>query len=261
MYDPATRRRALDLLAQGHTVSEVSRRTGISRYAVREWHLRVSQNRDLYSSTFRECPRCSATPHPPDPRNQYAYLLGLYLGDGCISPVGDPGKKVWALRIACANAWPGLIEECVKAMRAVRPDNKVRVIAKEGCVEVNGHSKHWPCLFPQHGPGKKHTRKIELAAWQQEIVQADPRPFVRGLLHSDGCRVINKVRHELPSGERWYEYPRYFFTNVSDDIRLLFTDALDLLGIAWRQNRRSLEVSVAKREAVARLDAFVGPKY
>ena len=32
-------------------------------------------------------------------------------------------------------------------------------------------SKHWPCLFPQHGPGRKHTRKIELEQWQVIFVQ------------------------------------------------------------------------------------------
>jgi hypothetical protein len=52
---------------------------------------------------------------------------------------------------------------------------------------------------------------------------------------------------------------RYLFTNESRDIRAIFTDALDLLGIAWRQNRHN-SISVARREAVAALDEFVGPK-
>jgi hypothetical protein len=64
----------------------------------------------------------------------------------------------------------------------------------------------------------------------------------------------------LPRGERWYEYPRYFFTNASDDIRRLFTDALDRLGIASKQSNTRV-ISVARRDAVARLDEFVGPKY
>ncbi|MBB4855083.1 hypothetical protein HNP40_002475 [Mycobacteroides chelonae] len=25
------------------------------------------------------------------------------------------------------------------------------------CVDVAMYSKHWPCLFPQHGPGRKHS--------------------------------------------------------------------------------------------------------
>ncbi|MBV9869820.1 MAG: hypothetical protein JO214_04280, partial [Frankiaceae bacterium] len=45
----------------------------------------------------------------------------------------------------------------------------------------------------------------------------------------------------------------------SDDIRGIFTDALDLLDIDWKQNRWN-SISVAKRDAVAALDEFVGPK-
>jgi hypothetical protein len=56
-----------------------------------------------------------------------------------------------------------------------------------------------------------------------------------------------------------YEYPRYNFTNASDDIRTLFTSACDGLGIQWRRmNERN--ISVARRESVALLDEFVGPK-
>ncbi|TDD70304.1 helix-turn-helix domain-containing protein [Actinomadura rubrisoli] len=260
MYDISKRHHALRLLEQGLTVSEVSRRTGISRYALREWRLRVDQGRDLYAVRSSHCPRCSGVPRKPEHPRAYAYLLGLYLGDGCISPVGDPAKKIWALRISCANSWPGIMRECAEAVHAIRPDNKIRFIPCTGCTEVNSHSKHWPCLFPQHGPGKKHQRKIELETWQQEIVDEFAEAFVRGLIHSDGCRVMNRVRRPCRDGDRWYEYPRYNFTNVSMDIQRLFTDALDRLGVQWTQMNRK-NISVARREAVARLDEFVGPKY
>ncbi len=65
-------------------------------------------------------------------------------------------------------------------MRAVRPDNKVMTQQKLGCTEVLSFSKHWPCLFPQHGPGRKHMRRIELADWQQVIVEGHPGDFARG---------------------------------------------------------------------------------
>jgi hypothetical protein len=57
-----------------------------------------------------------------------------------------------------------------------------------------------------------------------------------------------------------YEYPRYQFSNRSADIRKIFTDTCDALGIEWRAWTK-YHISVAKREAVARLDEFVGPKY
>jgi hypothetical protein len=62
----------------------------------------------------------------------------------------------------------------------------------------------------------------------------------------------------VPKGHA-YEYPRYQFSNRSDDIRRLFTDTCDKLGIEWRQWTR-YHVSVARRESVARMDSFIGPK-
>ena len=49
------------------------------------------------------------------------------------------------------------------------------------------------------------------------------------------------------------------FTNASADILGIFTDALDLLGIHWTQTTQRV-ISVARRDDVALLDTFVGPK-
>jgi hypothetical protein len=87
-----------------------------------------------------------------------------------------------------------------------------------------------------------------------------PGQFARGLFHSDGYRGINRVRRALPDGDHWYEYPRYLFTNESTDILELCGAALDRLGVDWRSAKSDV-ISVAKRDAVARLDAHVGPKY
>jgi hypothetical protein len=127
------------------------------------------------------------------------------------------------------------------------------------CVNVEANTVHWKCVFPQHGPGMKHTRPIILEPWQRDLVKQDPRPLVRGLIHSDGCRITNWTEKTAGGVTKRYTYPRYFFSNVSDDIRGIFTDALDRLGIAWKQNRWN-SISVARREAVAALDEFVGPK-
>lgn len=194
----------------------------------------------------------------PEPLPDYAYLLGLYLGDGCISKGPKPG--IWIMRIACSNTWPGLQEECKRALLAIRPTNKVYSVAQQGCVAVASYSKHWTCLFPQHGPGTKHTRRIKLESWQEKIVAQYPREFLRGLFHSDGCRIMNNVRRRLPSGDRWYSYPRYFFSNKSMDIHELCGKALDSLDIAWHYSRWDT-ISVARRDAAAALEEFIGAKY
>jgi hypothetical protein len=257
VYDQPTRLRALALIAQGKSLRGVSLTTGIARATLRDWR----DNPDkLSSSSKRTCPRCAEVRTAVEPAGDYAYLLGLYLGDGCISGQKPKSKGVWKLRIMCADAWPGLMQECRRAMLAVRPDNSVSMVHRDGCVEVVCCSKHWPCLFPQHGPGRKHERKIELETWQQEIVNSHPGDFARGLFHSDGCRLINRVRRPVRGGDRSYEYPRYLFVNRSADIHRLCGEALDLLGVAWRFSKPTT-ISVARREAVARLDEFVGPKY
>lgn len=120
------------------------------------------------------CFRCSPLPLAPPDGPAYGYLLGLYLGDGCVSSLK---RGVYSLRIFCAEQWPGLIEACREAMQAVRPDNRVGGVSKDGCVAVTSLSKHWPCLLPQHGPGPKHTRPIQLLPWQQDIVEAHNQRF------------------------------------------------------------------------------------
>jgi hypothetical protein len=146
----------------------------------------------------------------------------------------------------------------------VRPGIGVYTLQKQGYVMVTSYSRHWPSLFPQHGPGKKHERTIALEPWQQDIVDTHPWEFVRGLIHSDGCRITNWTTRLVAGERKRYEYPRYFFTNVSDDIRQLYTDTLDKLGIEWKPCTRHgnpYNISVARKASVALMDTHVGPKH
>lgn len=245
-----------ELLRQGLTKSEVARRMQVARATLRDWQAKgfgaVVERRlaspTLHLESGEVCPFVEATPLP-----DYSYLLGLYLGDGCLS---EMPRNVFRLRIQCCDAYPGLMQLCQLAMEAVMPSNKVGRSQCEGGTEVHSDSKHWICFFPQHGAGRKHERLIELAPWQQRVVDRYPRELLRGLIHSDGCRVINRVRTR---GKR-YEYLRYFLSNQSRDILEIFGDTCDALGVDWRYNRPN-SISIAKRASVALLDEFVGPKY
>ncbi len=227
----------------------------VSVGAIRHW--RSGRRRCAQSQPRRpeaRCPRCHG--RPLDER-AYAYLLGLYLGDGHIA---GHRRGVYALTVACTDSWPGLLAAAKETLSAVMPSSRVCCVQRIGCTAVKSYSKHWPCLFPQHGPGRKHNRRIELAPWQETIRSRYPGAFARGLFHSDGCRVVNRVTRHLAGGDRTYEYPRYFFANESSDILGLCGRTLDQLGVSWRLPRRNT-ISVARREAVARLDQFVGSKY
>jgi hypothetical protein len=232
-----------DTVAQLHQAGlnscQIARETQIPRSTVREWI----------------DPRY--TPQPQRavdlirlPKHDYAYLLGIYLGDGTIS---RHRRGIHRLRIFMDSRYPLIIEECRLAIEAVMPRNQVNVRKLPyNAVEISCYSKLWPTLFPQAGPGLKHARKIELAPWQERAVARFPREFLRGLIQSDGCRVLNRVNGSY--------YPRYFFAQVSDDIRRLFCDCCDQLEVEWKQNRWN-SISIARRASVARLDLFVGPKY
>ena len=145
-------------------------------------------------------------------------------------------------------------------MSAVMPNRKVWRRKRTGSHDLMSSSVHWPCLFPQHGPGVKHKRPIILEAWQQEIVDEFPKEFIRGLIHSDGCRVLNSAVKTRDGRTTRSYYSRYHFTNESTHIRDPYTGTLDKLGIEWRYNNRNC-ISVARRESVRQMDSFVGPKH
>jgi hypothetical protein len=202
-------------LAAGESSSSVSRRFEVGRATLRDWGGRVGSAYDAVG-----CLLCTKGKPAAGP---YAHLLGLYLGDGCLSA----GKQ-----------------------------HRVQAV---GCVSVVSYWKHWRCHFPQHGSGPKHLREIQLTDWQRELVIEEPGPFLRGLFHSDGCRVANWTTRLVGGEEKRYEYPRYQFSNESADIMALCQWALDPLAIPWRMPRRNA-LSVARREGVAVLDRHVGPK-
>jgi hypothetical protein len=195
------------------------------------------------------CDRCGGAAHSyAELPEEYVYLLGLYLGDGCVS---RHARDVYRLRVTLDLAYPGIIAACVRAMEQVLPHGqRVALVPRKGCCDVAAYWKGWPCLLPQHRPGRKHERAIVLADWQEALVDRYPGALLRGLIHSDGCRFIN-------TGTNWVN-PRYSFSNRSDDIRSIFCDACDRLGL--RYTTCPYTVYVSRKDDVAALDDFIGPK-
>lgn len=235
-----------DLIATGINDCAIARQTGIPRRTVWEWRHCVAAVRVRASKGSSEC----GIDHDLSalPPKSYSYLLGLYLGDGCISR----SRRVWHLRITLDKRYPGIIERCRVAIDNLFPTQKASVCPRPyGCVDVSHYSKHWPCLLPQHGAGMKHLRPIRLEPWQEVLVKQATEEFIRGLIDSDGCRVV--------ANDRGVRSVRYHFSNRSDDIRGLFCAALDDLGITWTLPGK-YHVAIYRKAATARLDEFVGPK-
>ncbi len=143
------------------------------------------------------------------------------------------------------------MKPCIRADGLSRPG--------PGAIVVQNCWKHWPCLFPQHVPGRKHERELRLEDWQRELLEEHTVEFLRGLLRSDGCRTNNWATGMVGGVKKRYEYPRWEFVNHSDDIRRWCIESLDRLGIPWRQSSWKC-ISVSTRAGVARLDELVDPK-
>jgi hypothetical protein len=243
--------RVHELDAVGLSRRRIARITGIPRTTVSHW---LNDHPPAPARRYFMC-GASKGPFPRLVDQAYAYLLGLYLGDGCLLKTHRNG--VLRLNITLDQRYPGIIEEATAATKLVMPTNKATATHHpvHRYVWVNSYSKHWPCLFPQHGPGMKHERTIELDVWQREICGRYPWRFLRGLIHSDGGRSMNRIKHP----KRTYEYPRYQFSNRSDDIRDLFCEYCDRVGVEWRRMNR-WNISVARRGSVALMDSHIGPK-
>jgi hypothetical protein len=114
MWPARTVDAALRLIASGKSAAEVSAATGIPRRTISDW-----SNGRRPTRPGGPCDgRHDFSLFPP---GSYAYLLGMYLGDGYIS--AHP-RDVWQLRIFCDAQYPGIILECAQAIEALFPSQR-----------------------------------------------------------------------------------------------------------------------------------------
>lgn len=249
MHPPHVREEAMRLIEAGINDCEISRHMGIPRGTIRDWRRPTYVRRPTET-----CPRCWRAARPIRfTQDDYAELLGLYLGDGCISA----GPRTDRLRISLDLKYPDIIRDARQLLERSFPENSVDVVPFHdgACVNVSVYSTHLACLFPQHAPGKKHERRILLEPWQQRLVEQAPWAFLRGCIRSDGCAFINRT---VP-----YEYLSYEFRNMSEDIARLFVETCESLRLLPRTNcdrRGRWDVRINRRDSVARLVEHVGLK-
>src|SRR4051794_22870142 len=99
MHPPEIRAEALALVERGLNDCEISRRLGVPRRTILDWR-RPTYVPKTPSAT---CPRCwQAGKGMQFTAEDYAELLGLYLGDGCISE----GPRTQRLRLYLDAKYP-----------------------------------------------------------------------------------------------------------------------------------------------------------
>jgi hypothetical protein len=250
------RNKVLELYNLGMNNSKISRETGIPRSTV------IDIVNHKYTKVSGKPPiKFNANDLSEEQKEAYSYILGQYLGDGCI----DLCKKgVWRIRISSDYKYPNIIKEIKDKFIILLPKNKplsniVMYGDKPSCDQVTVYSKQLIDMFPQHGNGKKHNRRIFLTDWQKSIVDRYTKSFLRGLIHSDGSRFFAK------QDQRY----RYQFTNCSEDIISIYKEYMDKLNIhnftckksiKGLMTRHAYNVFTSKASSVDFLDSFIGPK-
>jgi hypothetical protein len=241
-------RQILQLWEAGYNKSAIERQTGIPRTTVRDCIQKFGTQKEFEEYLNREQKHhWKIRASEPDFRLHYAYMLGVYLGDGYI--VKDP--RTYRLRVVMDMKYPNILNRVIESIQILVPNNSVHTIQKIGCIEISCYSNYWVEMFPQHGEGVKHKRAIILEDWQQAIIDEYRIEFVRGLYHSDGSRTVPVYKGKtLP--------PRYYFTNYSHDIKRLFCDAVEKLGLHWTSWGKN--VTINRKADAAFLDEILGPK-
>lgn len=238
----------------GINQSQISKILDIPRSTIRD-HIKNDKNNYI-------------NPFNPEELNKnqqkaYSYILGQYLGDGCLSKAPNFEKKqVWKLRIFTDCKHPNITNQCKNSLKLLFPNNKSTAITiyyknKPSCNELVIYNKQLIHYFPQHDIGKKHEREIMLLPWQENIINLYPHDFIKGLFHSDGCRFISNNRII------------YQFTNCSIDIINLYSNILNKLNIEHRVRKKTMgkknvtqayNVFVNKKIYIPIMESFLGPK-
>jgi hypothetical protein len=241
-----TRDAVVALLNSGLNDCAISRRLGIPRSTVRDWR-RPSYVRTTVDMT---CPRCWRPVARPFgfADADYAELLGLYLGDGHIVRTGRSDR----LRIFLDTRYEGIVTDARDLLARCFPGRRVGWFhSKKGTTTILSlYCTHLACVFPQHGPGRKHSRAIVLERWQRRVLERAPWAFLRGCIRSDGCVFVNRTGR--------YSYVSYDFKNRSGDILGLFAEACEIAGVDYR--RYSGHIRIYRRASVARMLEHVGIK-
>ena len=94
------------LISSGSTDGAVASALGIPRETVRDWRRAASAGRAYGTKLDPACPVCSLG--APFDKPAYAYLLGLYLGDGWLS---EHPRSVFKLRVSLDARQPAIVDE------------------------------------------------------------------------------------------------------------------------------------------------------
>ena len=158
---------------------------------------------------------------PLSPSTEFAYLIGVIAGDGCITRAG----RGYKLEISCDAAYPELItifQKLVNEVTGLR--TSVLKVRGKQCFRIVANSTRLPDLLGLPA-GAKVTSGFTIPEWIfHDVVYV--RAFVRGLIETDGT-VARVYRH---GGWYWHIH----FSASNPNIMTSFLRAVGILGYSFK---------------------------
>ena len=229
---------------------------------VRDWR---GGRLPLHPSWLAALRRARSPQHLPLPNRHYAYLLRSVPGRRLRVPALT-GAACGACGSPRTARYPGIIGECCleRSKRSSRGSGRTgySVTSLGRCVVVSMYSKHWPCLFPQHGVrGRKHRRAIQFwRTWQHGrslrahgVSGSSARPDPQRRLSDRRARTASRARVRRCR-------PGIIFSNRSEDVKSAVLRELRRPRDSGGPAQATREVAIYRLASVARMDRFVGPK-
>ena len=234
--------KVLEDFKNGKNKSQLEKEYNIPRSTIRYW---IDNKDTIFIPKTTDKPLELIIEEIKNKKEQYNYILGLYLGDGCIST----HKMSYKLRIPQDNKYPKSIINIKNILNSFFPNNTF-ICNPNGCTVIGIYDKNLPLYFPQHGGGKKHDRPIILSDYQRDNI--DYLNLMSGLWMSDGSYYLAQKKYEC-----------YNFTNKSTDIISLFEECLNNFKIAYRKRIKKNGVwiiEITKKSEVLKMKDLVGIK-
>ncbi len=253
----------MKLRSSGMKISEIVKVTGLTRSCINNWINRGSpRNEQILSildntkmNPIEVLVEMNSTINEIQLYSAYSFVLGMYLGDGCIHEVNHSTQLTFSLdkKYEALNEYVMKVSNQVFGKNPSIYDRSVNRGQKiiSNCINVKYSYKHLKLIFPQHGRGKKHLRTIELTEWQKSII--NPVALCQGLFFSDGCYYLDSANN------KWM----YSFTNKSTGIIEILRDSLERLNIRCniRDRGNSIVLTVKHKDDVRKLHDMIGDKH
>ncbi len=213
MIEKDIHEKIISLFESGYSDRKISMKLSIDRSTVKKYKNISSDNTPKTFSSIIDI--------DDNVKKFYAYILGLYLGDGDISKYA----RTYRLRLYFHSINDrDVIERAVYSLSKLFPKNKISTYDQlhAKCTVVSVYNSAIPELFPQHGSGKKHSRCVSLTNSQINILDKKCSKFLLAGLHdSDGSFYLEANRE------------RFMFANTSIDIINLYKELLELYNIHY----------------------------